>query len=43
MASTAAHADEKEEEEEEREELDGRSPRHDGKGSFFKRVLVDFR
>ena len=30
-------------EEEEREELDGRSPRHDGKGSFFKRVLVDFR
>ena len=36
-------AQDKEEDEEEREEPEGRIPRHDGKGYFFKRVLVDFR
>lgn len=43
MASTAAQAEDKQEDEEEGEEPDGGTPRHDGKGYFFKRVLVDFR
>lgn len=43
MTSAAAQAEEKEEEEEEREDPNGRGPSHDGKGSFFRRVLVDFR
>lgn len=43
LASTAAQAEKKEEEEEEREDPDGGGPSHDGKGSFVRRVLVDFR